>query len=103
MTDEETASNSNDPTVKLSCLVSFSVESLIRHNKITPEEAIRAIASSFWATVVAYSASENFEGNSEFAVSVFETCREAAHFAQGQLDSESEFDRQHHGTQWGTA
>lgn len=99
MTDEETASNSDDPAVKLSCLVSFSVESLIRHNKITPEEAIRAIASSFWATVIAYSAPEHFETNSGFAIATFEACKEAATQAQKEL----EFDDQHEGVQWGTA
>lgn len=100
MTDNEVENNDDDDvTVKLSCMVSFSVESLVRNDKITPDEAIRAIASALWATVVAYSAPEHFDANSEFAVETFETCRNAA----TQAHKEFEFDKEHQGAQWGTA
>lgn len=99
MTDKSEDAESSDPTIKLSCLISFSVEELVRNERITPDAAIRAIASAFWATVVAYSSSEHFEANSQLAVEIFEACRSAAAHAQKEL----EFDGQHEGAQWGTA
>lgn len=88
-----------DPTEGLACTISFSIEALVRAGKIEPDEAIRAVASALWATVVAYSAPEHFEANSAFAVEAFETCKDAATQARMEL----EFDEKHQGDQWGTA
>jgi hypothetical protein len=88
-----------DATTKLSLMVSYSVESLVRGGIISPDEAIRAVASALWATVVAYSAPEHFEANSNFAVETFEVCKGAAAEAQKEL----EFDSQQQGAQWGNA
>ena len=100
MTDNETADDEKlDAVTTLAHLISVSVESLVRGDKITPDEAIRSVASALWATVVAYSAPEHFESNAEFAVETFETCRDAATKAQKEL----EFDEQYQGHQWGTA
>lgn len=100
MTDNETINDGNiDYVTSLAHMISIAVESSIRGGKISPDEAIRAIASSLWATVVAYSAPEHFEANSGFAIETFETCKEAATQAQKEL----EFDDQHEGVQWGNA
>ena len=100
MTDNETTDDESlNPTESLSCMVSFSIEALVRGGKIAPDEAIRAVAGALWATVVAYSAPEHFEDNSAFAVETFEACKDAATKAQKEL----EFDSQHQDAQWGTA
>ena len=100
MSKNETTDDINiDPTEGLACTISFSIEALVRAGKIEPDEAIRAVASALWATVVAYSDPEHFEANSAFAVEAFETCKDAATQAQKEL----EFDSQHQGAQWGNA
>jgi hypothetical protein len=100
MADNETANDGNiDYVTSLAHMISIAVESSIRGGKMSPDEAIRAIASSLWATVVAYSAPEHFETNSAFAVATFETCKDAATEALKEL----EFDDQHEGTQWGNS
>lgn len=72
---------------------------LIADNKLTPDQAIRAMAASLWATVCSYSDSKHFKCNSEYAVSVFSDCQEAASAAFVEL----EFDEKHQNSNWGNA
>ena len=102
MSDDEiktTGDDKLDHVASLAYMVSHSIECLVRGEKITPDEAIRSVASALWATVVAYSAPEHFEANSAFAVETFGAFRDAATKAQKEL----EFDEQYQGHQWGTA
>jgi len=100
MTDNETADDDQfDAVAGLAHMISFSVEAMVRGGKITPDEAIRAMASALWGTVIVYSAPEHLESNSKFAVETFEVCRDAATEAMKEV----KFDEQFEGTQWGTA
>lgn len=98
MTDSDDAEDM-DFVARFTHMIASSAEHLIRHEKINTEEAIRAIAASLWATVVAYSAPEHFQDNSDFAIEAFESCRKAATEALKEL----EFDEKHQGHQWGNA
>lgn len=98
MTDSDDAEDM-DLVSKFTHMIASSAEHLVRHEKIRPEDAIRAIAASLWATVIAYSSPEHFQDNSEFAIEAFEFCRKAATEALKEL----EFDERHQGHQWGNA
>lgn len=100
MTDNETTDNEEfDAVAGLAHMISFSVEAMVRGGKITPDEAIRAISSALWGTVVVYSAPEHLESNSKFAVETFQTCKDAA----AEAMKEVKFDEQFEGAQWGNA
>lgn len=82
-----------------SCAVVFMAEALIRNGKLQPDDAVRALASSFWTTVVAFSKPEHINENIAYSLGVIEQSKNAAEAAVKEIT----FDKKHEGHQWGSA
>lgn len=82
-----------------SCAVVFMAEALIRKGKLQPDDAVRALASAFWTTVVAFSQPEHINENIAYSLGVIEHSKNAAEAAVKEMA----FDKKHEGHQWGSA